>query len=158
MKIVELYKCEICGTEYRERKEAEECEAQGTPALLANAGDIVLADSGFTWFDGDKRWIENPEVVLKTTGAKCPNGDSNCFDECCTYQFYYVVTAVDIAIDSRHRTRYHLATKAMAGETGHARGYTLNVDHLTPRKVNDPPRHVVTTSKDLVGARTERLL
>jgi hypothetical protein len=158
MHIKTLFVCGICDAEYESKHEALECEAQGLPNYVVGVGDIVLGAAGFTWFDGDKKWIANPNVRLKTTGAQCPNGDSNCFGECCTYQFYYVVTALDVDPDSGHSARYHLATQAMIGDTGYRSGYTFNKGHIAPKKVNDPPPHVLETSKALLGLHASTLL
>ena len=156
MKTIQVYVCEICGVEYREEQAARDCEAQGVPQLSVEVGDIVLATSGFTWCDGDRRWIENPDVKLKSNGAQCPGGDSNCFDTCRTYQFYYVVTAIDLDPDDGHRARYHLATKAMSA--AYRDGFTFDKGHYAPRKVSDPPKDVIRSSKNLIGLTTERLL
>lgn len=156
MKRMTLYVCEICEAEYRTEQEARVCESRGAPVPSVSVGDIVLTMAGFTWHDADRRWIENPNILLKSNGARCPNGDSNCFDECCTYQFYYVVTAVDGDPDDGHRPRYHVETKAM--ESSYRQGYTFDRGHYTPRKVASPPQYVIDTSRDLIGRIASELL
>lgn len=172
-----VYQCESpgCGKCYSTAAEAEECEAylRGGPAIV-EVGDIVLLRAGYGWLDGDPLWVSNPEVCiggkplphkhrpldLVFSGAslcidksrKCPYGDGNCFGPCCTMAFYYVVTHIDI---EEHRVRYHVATLALEGD--HV-SYTYNVNHHQPKKVENPPEHVVRTSRRLIGKKGKYLL
>ena len=162
----ELFQCEKCGELYDHAFEAVDCETQ-TDDIIVQVGDIVRTGS-FGWFDGDRRWIANPEVVVDwhTDGVctdkqvnhkPCPNGDSNCFSSCCCMEFYYVVTAIDERCENgRHRTQYHLFTKAMSGKHGYRSGYTYNEGHIRPEKIptNPPPLDV----DDLIGQKAECLL
>jgi hypothetical protein len=124
------FACDICDAEYDNEAGALACEARGKPNLIVAVGDIVFGSAGFGWFDGDKKWVSNPTVSLK---RKCPKGDGNCFDDCCTYRFYYVVSAIDVDPEDSHRPRYHLITGAMLKD--YRVGYTFNTGHVTPRKV-----------------------
>ena len=159
VEILKSYKCKICQTVYDLSWEAEECEAQGVREPSVQVGDIVLARAGFGWYDGDKRWISNPSIEVKPRD-RCPKGDGNCFSDCCTYAFYYVVTAIDLDESehsrSMHRRRYHLFTRAMAA--GYRRGYTFDKHHVKPRKVEAPPAFVVRSSKGLIGQKAGDLL
>lgn len=159
------FKCSICGETYDARENALACEDQGIidPAPDINVGDIVLARAGFCWFDGDPAWVSNPEVgtmevgkipsALKLTERRlCPHGDGNCFSPCCTYSFYYVVTAkesVGSAREGAHRLVLHLETKAMLD--GYRGGWTVPKTHYTPIRVENPPEVVIESSKELIG-------
>lgn len=157
MKTLTRYTCDICHREYPSARAAAICEREmGKPTV--RPGDIVFVGAGFGWYDGDREWVSNPDVKL---GGIREHG--NCFGECCTYRFYYVVTAVDRDLEPAwdgegHRWRYHLATKAMTGKHGHTGGYTYDVHHVKPKLVKRPPTHVVETSKDLIGRKSENLL
>lgn len=151
MKIV--YVCEGCGVEYDNPTTARKCEATDPGKRLVEVGDIVFGSAGFGWYDGDKRWVSNPDILVK---PKCQHKDGrNCFDDCCTYRFYYVVTTIDV---EKHRIRYHLETNAMEGQQGHRGGYTYNIHHITPTKVKNPPAFVVKDSKALIGRTRKGLL
>lgn len=167
MKIVTIYECEICGSRHDTEADAAECEAQGiehVPGL--EVGDIVLARAGFGWFDGDVRWIENYDRIGRKVSPfdrpKKNQSHGNCFGACCTYQFYYVVTAIDRVEPYKehdgHRVRYHLATLAMSESTGYGSGWTYARHHVTPTKVAAPPQHVVDTSKALIGREARTLI
>ena len=125
------YRC-TCGEEYLSREEAESCLATERGPSFA-VGDVVLAGRfRFGWFDGDERWIAERRIADRKTAS----GEE--------FSFYYVVTHVDRDEapypQLRHRPRYHLATRAMAGRNGYASGYTFDEHHLTPLKVENPPK------------------
>lgn len=146
--------CEGCGEEYEELAKAQRCEARDPGRQLVEVGDIVLVKAGFGWFDGDTRWVIQPTVGLFAyREGRCPRNDTNCFGECCTYSFYYVVTAIDIV---EHRLRYHLATRAMRAGPRH--GYTFNKHHYTPVKVELPSDFLVRSGRGLIGQRARGLL
>jgi len=146
------WKCSLCGEEYEEPEDAAECFLQGfNPSV--QVGDIVVARAGFGWFDGDERWISNP----KAREARNPE-HGNCFANCCTYQFYYVVTVIDQDAHDGHRAQYHLFTRAMSGKQGYAGGWTYDEDHWKPVKVMNPPKAVVESSKELIGRKATYLL
>lgn len=149
-----VYICEGCGEKYNNPDEARACEARDPGKRLAEVGDIVTARAGFGWFDGDERWVIQPTAGLSAyREGRCPLKDTNCFSPCCTYSFYYVVTAIDVAM---HRLRYHLVTRAMKG--GHRRGYTFNVHHCTPKRVESPSDYLVRSGRLLIGEKAWGLL
>lgn len=151
-----LYICEGCKEQYDSEDEAKRCEAIDPGPRLVEVGDIVTAHSGFGWYDGDSRWIRNPDVLVNgKRRATCPNGDGNCFSMCCTYGFFYVVIAIDI---HDHRVRYHLATRAMNGKQGYRTGYTYNECHIIPKKVKNPPEFLRRSGRGLIGKKTTILL
>lgn len=128
-------------------------------------GDIVFCRSGFGWYDGDRNWISNADQVdpkgLGNPGpiprGKCPNGDRNCFSPCCTFLFYYVVSFIDEDPTRAGRRRYHLITNAMT--RSHRSGYTFDDGgHFSPWLVEDPPRYILNTSKELLGQAADHLL
>ncbi len=144
------YVCEGCGQIYNDRDKAEKCEAL-TDEVKVSVGDVVFASAGFGWFDGDKKWISNPSALKR----RARNKHGNCFGECCTYRFYYVVTVIDT---HEHRTRYHLFTKAMEGKQGYRSGYTYNEHHVPIELIRDPPQRIVRDSKDLISKKATSLL
>lgn len=154
MMVRAVYICEGCDKSYEELEEAQRCERQDPGQGLVQVGDIVRAKGGFGSFDGDKRWVIQPTVGLFAyRDGKCPLNDTNCFAECCTYSFYYVVTAIDIY---QHRMRYHLTTRAM--KKGYRGGYTFNRHHHTPVRVESPSDFLVRSGRGLIGQTWEWLL
>lgn len=154
VKTYATYTCEICGTEYKEFDEAAACEAQGRPKQTLKPGDIVTIGAGYGWFDGDRRWVLNPDVKRKDHAD-----GRNCFDRCCTMAFFYVITkAEECSSLGEHRIRYHLLTKAMSGKQGHRKGYTYDQHHRTPKKVANPPAWVVGDSLDVIGEEAQALI
>ena len=151
------YICEGCGEKFDDINKAIACEATEREGIDdIEVGDIVLAGSGCTWFNGDKRWIANANIKLR---ARHP--DDNCFGPCCTYQFFYVVTMID---EHEHRARYHLRTRAMAdksktgGVLGRIGGYTFNVHHITPKKIDRPGSFLINSGRRLIDWKSEHLL
>jgi hypothetical protein len=151
-----LYKCEICSEEYTTEKECLECESRKLDRPKLAVGDIVSIRFGYGWYDGDRDWVINPEKEFTKRGGTCPtSGDGNCFGECCTMGFYYVITKIS---HEQHRVKYHVFTKAMTGKQGHHEGYTYEEMHYTPTLVPNPPKKVVSSSKDLIGKESDYLL
>lgn len=152
-KVVTMYHCGICNQAFADKQNAQQCEAQGRPESV-QVGNIVLARSGFGWFNGLAGWVENKARVGRDD--PCPNGDTNCFASCCTYQFYYVVSHIDGDSQNAHRARYHLVTAAM--KKGYRTGYTYDVGHCTMRRVEHPPAAVVKKSRTMLDERAKCLL
>ena len=140
------YICEGCKGRYRTEAAAMKCEEQNETKHIAEVGDIVLVRAGFSWANGDPGWIENPKVQSQP-------GHGNCFNTCCTMQFFYVVTAIDMR---NHRKRYHLYTGAM--KNGFKQGFTFSADHYTPVVVAAPPPRVVEESKRFIGRKAKHLV
>src|ERR1041384_4433653 len=146
MRVLKSYQCEICRSIYEHRADALACERQGIPGAKLKVGDIILANGGFGWFDGDKAWIS-------ISSQRDPG-----------YSFYYVIPAIDLDLGRsdtpgyRHRTRYHLFTGAMSGKQGYQSGYTYDSGHLTPRLVKKPPKEVAQASLPYLGLITKFLL
>ena len=156
MRKKEIFICDICNAEYDNEDDASHCESQGFSPLFS-VGDIVFLRSSFGWFDGHSAWVSNPEARnrMGPVDQPCPNGNGNCFSDCCTYKFYYVITFIDA---EGHRPRYHVYTNAMTGEWGYRSGWTYDENHYTPLKVAEPPTIVVEQSKELLGQKAEYLL
>jgi hypothetical protein len=154
-KVETTYACDICGEKYRTNEEAVACEARGFEPKF-KVGQIVTSKQGFGWYDGDKSWIVNPDITLRP--EKCPNGNRNCFECCCTYVFYYVITFIDGDEREGHKPRYHLRTKAMTGKQGYSEGWTFDEGHYKPMLVRNPPKIVVEQSKELLGKPSGYLL
>lgn len=159
MKAFTTYECEICGEQFVSMKKVEACEAQGVDDAIVKVGDIVFMRASYGWFDGDPAWVSNPDVRPNgggpTAKPRCPQGDTNCLDECCCFKFYYVVTAVDA---EGHRRRYHVETLAMTGAQGHrGPGFTFGEHHVRPKLVDAPPTKVVKSSKALLGHKAKYL-
>ena len=87
MKTMNRFLCQICKKEYFNVHDAEKCEQQGVEKPLFKVGAIVYARAGYGWYDGDIRWVINPNVKI---GGNPKHG--NCFGKCCTMAFYYVIT------------------------------------------------------------------
>lgn len=153
MRAITRYACGVCGKEHDSITEATACEKQKQPKAMAAVGDIVTVGAGYTWFDGDKRWISNPDVK-----PQAKHRSRNCFSSCCTMAFFYVVTAIDIEPGNSHRRRYHIATNAMSGKQGHTGGYTFDTGHVSLKRVKVPPPFVLADSKKLIGKKAKGLL
>jgi len=151
MKKVICYECSICGEQYDTEAKCGTCEEKGLEKPIVAVGDIVRTGRTFGWFNGNRRWIINPDV-------KQNPAHGNCFNECCCMVFYYVVTAIDRTPEDRHCLRYHLFTKAMSGQHGYRDGFTFSKDHYTPVVIKDPPVFVIKDSKDLIGSKSEYLI
>ncbi len=149
-----LYQCEGCEEQYASEAECRRCETQKDEVRFA-VGDIVLGRYGFGWFDGDRDWVSNPELLLpglkEARPKHCPRGDGNCFGKCCTLGFYYVVSAIDTY---EHRTRYHLRTGAM--RSGYQSERTTN-DEGGWRKVPNPPNKVLTQARSMIGRKSDEV-
>lgn len=159
------WRCSFCGEEYKSAERARDCEALGFNPTV-KVGDIVTCGGGFGWYDGDRRWITNPDVDLDIEKHHGRRKKSNCFDVCCTYLFYYVVTSIDgdhlmtcgrrgRPVDA-HRPRYHLFTRAM--KMGYRSGVTYDEGHYAMTKVKDPSAYLVSSARGLLGLKTERLI
>lgn len=162
-----------CKEEFDTLKAAEDHENVANASAgeqIVKVGDIVSVNSGYGWFDGDPLWVIKPtaqdipkdwpsEAPIKSipTRKRCPRGDSNCFSECCTYTFLYVVTDIRM---SEHRWKYSVVTKAMGGGHAHAfwGGWTRPVTHYTPKVMANPPPEVVAGSKEFLGQVMRNLL
>jgi hypothetical protein len=149
------YACSVCGVEYPDIDDASKCESQGFSPKF-KVGDIVFVSKNFGWYNGDNKWIANPDVSIHQ--KPCPNGNGNCFSECCNYKFFYVITQIDGSERDGHRVRYHLHTKAMAGDSGYRGGYTFDDGHYTPKPAENPPVEVVADGQDLIGKKANYLL
>lgn len=174
MKTKVTYQCDICEQAFTTPEEAQICEQRGREKAIVAIGDIVFAKSGYGWFDGDEKWVSNPKVRMNMHGTKlsahqvpapgpCRDPGSNCFDDCCTFKFYYVVTAIDWVdgYDDRkpgHRVRYTVLTKAMSGKEGHTGGWTYNSGHYNLELVKNPPAAVVKDAESLIGKKAKFIL
>lgn len=142
-----LYKCPICEKNYDNKEKAELCLKKGFSPKF-KVGDIVFTKAGFGWFDGDEKWISNPGVRKKQK-------HDHCFQDCCTYKFYYVISHIDGDSNDLHRVRYHVFTGAMKG--GYRDGYTFDT-HYTPKLIENPPKFIVKDSKKFIGKKSGYLL
>lgn len=149
--VTTIYRCDGCGSEHKTPEAAAMCEAS-TQTPDFSPGDIVFIKSGYTWFDGEPSWVSNLDTA--NTNRRCPNGHGNCFSPCCTYRFYYVVTAVSL---NEHRAVYHVATKAMTPKSGHHIGRTGDL-HYRPILVKDAPAEVVASAASLLGKLSRTLI
>lgn len=153
-----IYKCLGCQYPHRTMEQAQECENQSTRAFGGDikVGDIVTANTGYQWFDGDSRWISNytEDQPRRKKRLPCPTdpSDTNCHIGCCGYNMYFVVTAIAV---KDHKFIYHCVTKALGPSYS---GWTSVVDGRKLTKVENPPEFVVEDSKDLIGVFCEGTL
>jgi hypothetical protein len=154
MKTIVEYQCEVCGGRFPTQVQAMACERVGFKPRH-KVGEIVFAKGGFGWYDGQKNWVSNPNV---SRDRECPSGVGNCFDDCCCFRFYYVITFIDKDERDGHRARYHLMTMAMSGNQGYRAGYTYDTGHESIELVKNPPTLVVEESKTLIGQQAQHLL
>lgn len=158
---LDIFRCPVCRKDYPTRKKAEECLAQGVDDPVVKVGDIVIMGYGYAWFDGDIRWVVNPNVrtapgpLPSPVVRGCPKRRGNCFDSCCSMGFYYVVTEIDL---HEHRTRYHVFTKAMTGKERPKCGWTYNTGSCAPKLVKNPKKFLIKNSVSLIGQKAEHLL
>ena len=143
MTTITAYQCDICHQTFNDPEEAINCEAQGLPPQCAQVGDVVICRGGYRWFNGKRHWLSNPDVKL---GSHKAHG--NCFGACCSYEPYYVVTAIQI---DGHRRRYSLVTLALLGAGGAGyNGYTHDDNsHHRPVKVSGFPPEVLSDAHAL---------
>jgi len=140
MQVIEKFVCPICHTQYDIKAEAQACLDRSVEKTSLTLGDIVEVKYGYGWFDGDKKWVINPDVDMSKHG----------FSKDCSMGFYYVITHIE---PDKHRLRFHVFTKAMTGTQGHREGYTYLRGHYTPVKI-DAPEDVVLDSVDLLGLKS----
>lgn len=145
MRILTKYECEICRKEYDSEQSALECEKREIRLSKFKVGDIVYVCAGFTWYD-DRRWVINPRVKL---GGIKEHG--NCSGKCCTYAFYYVVTAITHRSCERHRLAYHVSTNAITRNRGFEGGFVTIPGHRELELIKNPPKFIVKDSKKLIG-------
>lgn len=141
------FTCEGCEEEYTSLDEAFFCETQDPGAPSVKVGAIVTTGRYFGWFNGNPKWVILPTSgMLRSDRAdrKCPEGNGNCFETCCNYTFYYVVTATEVY---QHRIRYSLATRAMKDP----QGYRYERTFSAPTKVENPTDYLVRSSHGLLG-------
>lgn len=158
-----------CRREHESKRQAQACFDQGFKPTF-KVGDIVKTGGGHCWYDGSRKWIINPRVFGRQATqpfqrGSCPNGNGNCFSECCTMVFYYVVTYIDSDRDcyddtGSHRPRYHLFTKAITGgnKKDAVGGHTFDRDHVCPEKLGRIPKFILKDSKGLIGKKADYLI
>jgi hypothetical protein len=138
MQVLTKFICPMCKAEYDHKEQAQACLDRGVDKTDLKVGDIVELKYGFGWFDGDKRWVINPDVKLKHGFGKNES-----------MGFYYVITHMEA---HEHRLRIYVATKAMTGANGHKGGYTYLSGHYTPKKI-EAPEEVILDAIDLIGTK-----
>jgi len=156
-----LFRCPICKQDYVKEAFARNCLARGLDKPIVKVGDIVSMGYGYAWFDGDIRWVMNPNVRVNPGPEPSPAKKlcrGACFGSCCTMGFYYVVTAIDHSTEDPHRTRYHVFTKAMTGKKRPKGAYTFNTESGAPQIIKRPSPFVVKDSKSLIGQKAAYLI
>lgn len=141
MQVIEKHSfvCPVCTQEYNTREEAEEC-MNSTDKPLARVGDIVETVYRFGWFDGDEKWVINPE------GGR---GKDRLMG------LYYVVTHIELI---GHKHKYHLCTNAMTTREGRGYRKIMVLHGHYPIKLIDAPEYVKQGSKKLIGKKADGLL
>lgn len=144
---VTRWRCTGCGKEYDTRAAAQACASQGRYPARFQPGDVVICRRhGYGWHDGDPAWVAEVSPDAGLHGAPA-------------FTFYYVVGAVtwpDPHGTDRPRPRYHLFTRAMTPDSGHAEGWTVDEGHIPAELVADPP--CLPGAEAFLGRRTDTLL
>lgn len=138
-----IFRCPSCRIEYKNKEDAIKCINSDEKANF-KVGDIIELKYGFDWFDGDRRWVINPDVDMSKHG----------FGPDCSMGFYYVITYID---REKHRIRYHVYTNAMTGDQGYKSGYTFNTQHYTPKLIKCSD-FIKKDSEKLIGLKAKYLL
>lgn len=144
MEVITKFFCPMCMNKFDHREQAQACLDRAVEKTDLKVGDIVEVKYGYGWFDGDKKWVINPDVDRSNHG----------FTKDRSMGFYYVITHIET---EQHRLRFHVVTKAMTGENGHRHGYTYLTGHCTPKKIN-APESVKFDAVDLIGFKSDHLL
>jgi hypothetical protein len=152
MKILETYQCETCGNTSSNKSQVLACESIPLETPIFEVGEIVFVKNGFGWFDGEPAWISNFKAVQENRTAQ---SHGNCFQSCCTYRFYYVITAIE---QDGHRLKYYVVTNAMTGTQGHRGGYTYTKGHITPQRAGIAPPLVTQQAQKLIGEKPKMLI
>jgi len=157
--ISHVFQCNWCGSIHPTEEAALKCLRSTEPHPF-EPGDIVVMSSSlregedeycpFGWYDGDERWI-----FKKGRGLHGGPG---------AFAFYYVVTANIyringnfLLLENAHDAVFCVATKAMQW-CGYSHGWTHQDTHTNFTKLEDPPKFIVKSSKDLIGQISDRLL
>lgn len=140
--VIEKFICPICMRQYDIKIDAIICmNSNETPEF--EVGEVVELKYGYSWFDGDRNWVINPDVDMSRHG----------FSKNESIGFYYVITAIE---NVEHKVRYYVATNAMTGKKGHRGGWTTK-NHYYPKKI-EAPQQVIEESKKLIGIKLDYLL
>ena len=155
------YRCSVCQSMYETQGAAEACAAQGIRGMdtghALEVGDVVVGYPRYGWFDGDPKWVVNPD-----------KGHIAQFDELANkfkgsqmHSFYYVVTHIGLDPGSfnraynGHRLQYWVKTKAMSGTQGYVVGYTTSTHSLMYKPEKEPPKSVLDAAPNMVGWKGE---
>lgn len=140
--------CPTCKRKYPDHDAAVKCaNSDETPKW--EVGQIVTFGDRFGWYDGERDWVTNPDIVpdMYASGRG--------------YSLYYVITAITKdrwQNEYAHQLRYHVETMAMTGKKGYRGGYTSRSGHFTPRLVTNPPQIIQDQAKQLIGHKFDHLL
>ena len=136
------YTCPYCDKGYKDKDKALLCRNQGIESYdTLKVGDIVTAGAGFHWFDGDVKWVINPDVDLR--GHDKSMG------------FYYVITHIGTM---GHQAEYHIETLAMTGNNGHRGGKTYQKTHTPIKAADKIPISIKSASEKLIGNKFNHIL
>ena len=127
-----------CRRWYESEAECAKCMASDEKADV-EAGDIVLIDIGYSWYDGDVKWL-----VLNT----------GTFHDKKTHSAYFIVTGVS---HEEHRLHVHVKTLGIknGNETG-LEGWTTKGTHKNYKKVDKP--ELAKEAQQFIGQMSKHLL
>jgi hypothetical protein len=140
VKIVHLYQCEGCGANYSDSLAANKCAARGIEQTPLRPGDFVMNASGsLGHYSGDP--YENPWLIVVKPNDGRFSGGGAMKTLPAYYNMIWVVTAIET---TDHRSRIHLLSMGGPQSTRRTvQGYTYSSGHMTPDRIEHPPRELV---------------
>lgn len=143
-----MYYCPVCKNQYASEILARACAATNEKAI-ARAGDIVIVDVGYGWFDGLEHWM------VPNTGK---SRDIN------THSAYFIITSVDYGNRNQanymlHTARYSMKTLGIINGTKTGlQGWNTARNHLGFKVVKNPDPRLIEEGRPFLGQVYERLL
>lgn len=150
-----VFVCPVCGKHHPDQTALQACMAS-TEKPVAQPGDIVVINEGYTWRDGEDDWLYDDKGGI--------------FHGKPMMRFWYVITAVtqrDFAVRTgpngdpdAHRLIYHVQTMGLRNGMPQGRGGWTHPETHTRFTTPDrqPPQSVIDASKEMIGRTFNHLL